>query len=460
MLLFCSAATAQDRTDPAGMGRGRASIATARGLGAVGNNPGALDLAPIDSLTLDQRLVFSIYTFGGTFGATYLSSDEFRDIFASGTKDRSRLADLLQDERLFANGAIDLIAARYRTDFGTWGLHFGQRIYARINLPNDFADVIRTLNFGSQNFLFTNRGIGGDWLTELGISYGKSFGSTSGPGWFPTVGLGLTGKLLLGVAHFDAEDNSVISVRSQTLNSVSATVIQGGYIFKSATADAFKAEDAVGQLLSGLIPGIAGTGLGADLGLSGVLYRKPGAAQGDRPVDALYYGMALQNLGFVSWSGNTYERRAVDINDTIPGADLNAHGGLDTLQGKLTKSDGFTTHLPATFRAGVGVNVSAYVPTIPGTLTVDVEGELPISDLPGNPSDYRLAAGFEWAPLRWLAVRSGIGRVGTGLANVGVGLGVRPIDWLTLDVATSDIKGYFDGVRVDLAARVAAGFNF
>lgn len=459
MAILCAVSHAQDRLDPAALGRARASVATTRGLGSLAANPGALDLDPIDSITLPQNLTFSLYSIGGAFGATYLSSGEFSDIFASGTKDRSRLSDLLQDDRLFANGGIDLLALRYHTDAGTWGLHFGERIFATVNFPDDFRGVIKTLNFQAKDYQFANRSIGGDWISELGVSYARSLGSRRDSGWFPSIGLGITGKLLLGVAHFDVQDNSVITVESRTLNNATASILQGGYVFRSALPDGFNQGELAGQLLTGLIPGIAGMGAGVDLGISGVLYRRPAQGAGGLPVDALYYGLALQDLGFVSWNKNAYERREMGINDTIAGGNLEDKG-IERYQGTLTSIDGFTSNIPATLRAGIGVNLTAYVPTIPGQLTIDVEGELPLTAMPGSEADYRLAIGAEWSPVRWFAFRTGIGRTGSSMADVALGIGLRPLDWLSFDVGIGDVKGIADDARYDIAARLAAGFKF
>lgn len=454
-------ARAQDRVDPAGMGRGRASVATVRGLGAITSNPGALDLPMLDSTSLPQRLTFSVYNLGGAFGSTYLSSTEFAEIFGNAPKDRQRLGDLLQDERLFANGAINLLAVRYRTDAGTWGLHFGERIFARVNLPDDFAEVVQTLNFAGQDYQFTNRGIGGDWISELGLSYGTVLDGGGSGNWFPRIGVGATAKLVLGVAHFDVADNSVIRIENLTRSSRVASVLRGGFVFRSATPDGFNAQDASGELLSGIPPGVAGTGFGIDLGVAGVLYRAPIAgAQGEpRATDAIYYGVALTDLGSISWSKNLYERRLTGVSDTIFGSSL-TDTELQKYQGALVPVDPFSSDLPTAIRVGLGANLSALFPSLPTGLELDVEGEAPLIDRPGNSPDYRLSAGVNWGLVRWLTLRAGIGKVGTSQADVAFGLGLRPIDWLSIDLATADINGLFDGARVDFAGRIAAGLDF
>src|SRR5262249_15289392 len=149
----------QDRNDPVTMGTARSEVATTRGLSALFTNPGALDYFPTHPTTLSQDIVFSVYSGGGTVGGTYLAGDEFSQIFGSlngaTNEQRERIGELLVDERLFANAGINFLSGIWRTKGGgTLGLHYGSRLYARLNFPDDLAKLIATSNITSQDFRF------------------------------------------------------------------------------------------------------------------------------------------------------------------------------------------------------------------------------------------------------------------------------------------------------------------
>jgi hypothetical protein len=460
VLLVAAAAVAcaQDRLDPYSMGTARAAIATVRGLGSAVANPGALALRALDSTTLDERIVGSLYTLGGTIGSTYFNGDRFREIFGEhpeglSNADRQRLGDLLQDEKLFANGGINLLSVRYRTPgSGTFALQYGHRLVARVNLSGsdsteDFRYLLRTGNL-AHNYRFINRGVGATWMTQLGLSWGTELGSRRS-GWLPSAGVGATVKLIQGVAHFEILDNSILTVDQIEAGGSAAFLIRGGYTFRSAQPENFDQNGAVGDFQSALFPGSAGTGIGADIGISGVLYRTP------RHRDAIFYGVVLQDVGTISWSTNTYERTLPEVRDTLRTASL-TNDQFNRYAGTLARVPDFSTPLASVLRAGLGFDVGALGDS-PASVRVDVEAEAPLNDVPGNPEVPGFAIGADWGAADWLSLRTGVSAGGTSTFGVGLGVGLRPLDWLTIDVGTSEVEAVVTGERIDLSVRLAAG---
>lgn len=444
-------AAAQDRFDPVTMGTARSGIATTRGIGALSTNPGALDYFPIHQTTLPQDLVFSLYSGGGTVGGTYLAGDEFSEIFGSldgaTNEQRERIGELLVDERLFANGGIDFLSGIWRTkDGGTFGLHYGSRLYARVNFPDDLANLIATSNITSQDFRFVNRGIGTAWITEFGLSYGKVLGNRTEKGWFPSIGLGLTANLLMGVAHFEVDENSAIYIDQINVRGQLRFLVRGGYHFRSAQPDDFDQVNAPGNFFTNPFPGMSGLGFGFDAGISGVLYR------GDE--QTVHYGFVLGNVGMVSWSNRTRERRALDFFDTL-GASL-TNQEFERFEGELVSIDGYSTALPSTFRAGLGLTLGDNDPET-GKVTFGLEGEAPLNQVPGNTPDPRIAFGADWSLAKQFSLRAGLSAGGVGDVGLGFGFGLRPVDWLSIDLGTSELNAIFSGDRLDLAVRLAAG---
>jgi hypothetical protein len=474
LLALTLSASAQDRLDPVSMGKARASIATVRGLGSVVANPGALALERLDPMTLDDRVIGSVYTFGGTIGSTYFSGDRFREIF--GTKpqgltnaQRQRLGDLLQDEKLAANGGINLLTVRYRTEeSGTFGLQYGHRLVARVNLSGadtteDFRRLLQTGNIAG-NYRFINRGVGATWMTQLGLSYGTVVGSKRN-GWLPSAGVGATLKLVQGVAHFEILDNSILTVEQIEAGGSAAFLIRGGYTFRSAQPENFDQNGAVGDFQTALFPGTSGMGVGVDVGVSGVLYRAAatsaampngGTERGGR--DAVFYGLVLQDVGTISWSTNTYERTLEDVRDTLRTASL-TNEQFRRYEGTLARVPDFSTPLASVFRAGLGFDIGALTGDAELQLRLDAEAEAPLNDLPGNPEFPRFAVGADWGATDWLALRTGISAGGTNEFGIGLGVGIRPLDWLTLDVGTSEIESIATGERIDLSFRLAGALR-
>lgn len=459
--LCTTSAIAQDRLDPVAMGKARASVASARGLSALVSNPGGLHLSVTDGITLNTDLVLSLYNIGGTIGSTYFSSSDFEQIFGRSAgwpeqNDRRRLAELLQDERLFANGANNLVEARYRMDAYTVGLYYGHRLYARLNFPDEFKRVLETGELLAEQYRFINRGVGGSWITELGLSFGTSFDNRRGHSWFGPIGVGATVKLLRGVAQFGVDDNSHITIDQKTLGGTRSYVIQGGYAIRSSQPDEFDPSSAVSQFQLGMFPSTAGLGFGLDLGVSGVLYtrRFSGSPHGVAEVPAVMFGLAVQNLGRITWSGNNYLRMESGISDTLRNAALD-NEFFKKYEGRPLPTSEYSTSLPAVLRAGLGVNVKAFADDMDGQLMVDIEGEVPLNSVPGNTTDPRLAVGADWAINNSVAVRGGLSVGGIGGFGIGLGVGVRPIEQLTIDVGTSELNALIGGERVDLAIRLA-----
>ena len=483
LLLLAYPGQAQDRLDPVSMGKARASVASVRGLGSVVANPGALALDRLDRLTLEQPLVVSIYTLGGSIGSTYFSGDRFREIFGERpegltNEQRQKLGDLLQDEKLFANGGINLLTVRYVTEeSGTFGLQYGHRLVARVNFPGEFRDLLRTGNL-AENYEFVNRGIGVTWSTQLGFSYGTVIG-TSRTGWLPSAGVGATLKLVQGVAHFEIQENSILSTSQIEAGGAAAFLIRGGYTFRSATPEAFDLDGAVGEFQTALFPGTSGLGVGVDLGISGTLFRKQWSGNRDplnedeTTSEAITWGIVLQDVGTISWSTNAYERRLDDVRDTLRTASL-TNEQFRRFEGTLTRVPDFSTPLASVLRAGLGFDLGALLDDRSLDLRLDLEGEAPLNDVPGNPEGPRIAIGADWGASDHFRVRTGLSllntsdstsaveqvgstdQTSTSSVGVGLGLGWRPLDWLSIDVGSGDVAAIVRGETIDLSARLAA----
>jgi hypothetical protein len=260
-----------------------------------------------------------------------------------------------------------------------------------------------------------------------------------------------------GVAHFEVAETSLLTIDQVVANGSGGYRVQGGFLFRSAQPDNFDIASAVGSFFSGLFPSTAGAGVGLDLGVSGVLYRMKGDNEQGVGHDAVYFGMAVQDVGKVRWSKNTYVRSLVGVNDTLQSGNL-SNEQFKRYEGTLDKVVEYSTALPSVFRVGLAMNVGAYAPEMDGTLVIGIEGEAPLNDIPGNSVDPRLSIGADWGVNDWFALRGGLSGGGVQSFGIGLGIGLRPYDWLTIDLGSSEIEGLFGSQRIDAAGRVAVGW--
>jgi hypothetical protein len=262
------------------------------------------------------------------------------------------------------------------------------------------------------------------------------------------VGLGLTAKLLGGVGEFEADENSAIFIDQINVNGQLRFLVRGGYIFRSAEPDDFDQVNAPSNFFFSPFPATAGFGYGVDAGISGVLYRGP--------EESVHYGMVLGNIGIINWSNRTRERQAENFFDTL-GASL-TNQEFERFEGDLVPVDDYSTPLPATLRAGLGLVLGADNPD-DGVITLNLEGEAPLNQVPGNTPDPRLAAGVDWSLSKVVAFRTGLSVGGISDFGLGLGVGLHPVDWLSIDLGTSELNALFSGDRLDLAGRVAVGLK-
>ncbi len=451
----------QSRLDGGGVGRAGASAASSRGLATIYSNPGCIDLDPVVDGEGSREIAFSVYNVGGVLGSTFLNSSDFDQIFGAGggwpnADDRRRLGGLLRGDRLVGIAANSVIAARWPTDIGTFGFHYAHRIFSRLDFPSDFTTILVDNELFNQRYEFVNNGVGGDWITQFGLTYGTSVASNTS--WFPSIGLGATIKVIRGIAHFEVGENSILTVDRTTTGGGIGYRVRGGYSVRSALPDGFDAGNTVSGFLGGLFPAGAGVGVGVDVGIGGVLYQTPRGKNGEREQVA-YFGIALSDLGSVRWNTNTTLRHQEQIDDLIPNATL-TNEQFSKYQGELDTIDAFSTGLPSLIRAGIAFDGHSFGVGPEGLpMIIEVCGELPLNDAPGNESSPKAALGATVGVTNNVVLRTGISGGGIDGFGVGLGVGIRPVDWLSIDLGSAEVDGMIAGDRVDLTLQVIVGLG-
>jgi hypothetical protein len=179
--------------------------------------------------------------------------------------------------------------------------------------------------------------------------------------------------------------------------------------------------------------------------------------------DAILFGLTVDGIGSLEWDGLNRRRTYPDIRDTLN----DSRGGIDNnviyrYEAKLDTIGIFRTQLPTTLRAGLGADVGAFFPDIPGDLIASLETAFDLNHAIGGERSARVSLGADWTPTRMLSLRSGMqfgGRLGAALA---FGIGFRPAKWFSIDVATSEVTSLFfaDRKRLDLALAASAHVRF
>ncbi|MEP7217967.1 MAG: hypothetical protein ABI876_03575 [Bacteroidota bacterium] len=495
LLVSFGGAIAQQRLDPVAIGMGKASVATARGLSALSSSIGALGLDELGRYDSNQHVEVdvSVLPVGGSAGSTYLNHGDLNFVFDKKDSaiftdaDRLRISSLLEEGRLSADAAVDLFALRIRAPrIGALGVHYTHRVRAQMSFPEDFRTGV--LGSGSNDLfnkdqLFRDPEIGGEWTRSLTVVLASSWERiNSDPKkstWFPTFGVGMSMAYVEGIVHFDVDPKS--RVTTQVLpqrNGVPYQSIQvdGHYTFRSSEPidPTFSPSDAL--LNSGLLNSkiAAGSGWEGGFGLAMVVLRKanisdleitgnPLEAQqikiSDRGTrDALLFGIDIDGIGSLEWAGKNRERNYANIHDTV----TNQLGGISNkdiyrYEAKLDTIGAFRTQLPTTLRLGLGADITAFLPDIPGDLLTSFETAFDMNHAIGGERNTRYSFGAEWRPTPGFIIRTGAqfgGRIGAAMA---LGVGLRPFRWLTVDLGSSEITSLFfaDRRRIDFALRLA-----
>lgn len=494
-----SDAVAQQRADPIAIGMGRASVATARGISAIHSNIGALGLDALgiyDSLQ-DVEIDLALFPLGVSAGSTYLSSSELDFVFDKKDSgiftdaDRLRISNLLEPGRLSADAAMDLFALRIRAPrIGAIGVRYGHRVRAHMDFPENFrTGVLGSGDVFERDQMFENPEIGGEWTRNLTVTLATAFERRNADPkaeqfWFPAFGIGMSVGYVEGIVHYDVDPESWARTRvipSPQGADYRTIQVQGYYTFRSSQPvdSTFSPSNAI--LGSGLLDrkAAAADGWEGGLGFSMVILRK--LKEGDEEIfgnpldaqtirrsdnqvrDALLFGVTLEGMGSLLWNASNRERRYPEILDTL----TDEKGGVSNdviyrYEAKLDTIGAFRTQLPRVIRAGIGADLTAFFPAITGDLIAGIETAFDLNEAIGSEGTPRLSIGGEWRIHPGLALRTGFqfgGRLGVAMA---AGVGFRPLRWLMVDLATSELTSAFftDRRRLDLALRLSTQIRF
>jgi hypothetical protein len=284
-------------------------------------------------------------------------------------------------------------------------------------IPSSYARFLLEGMTPGSSYNFSGARGGAAWTREYALSAGFPLPAVP---WFTSWSGGVSLKLVHGFAYAAVtRDNTWLSAGGDGV--LDANVDIAGV---SSHAD----------FAHSPFPAPAGSGIGADIGLSAELN------------EFLIAAISVTDLGSLSWDGDVkevYGQGRMHLDDPTNSAQRDSleHAVTgDTRPGKA-----FTVGLPTTLRMGVQVELKK-IPWVKeflyGEMTAACDYTQGFSDFPGSSRVGRLSLGLEYRPWQFLPIRTGVGFGGEDHFNFALGLGLKV--WVfRLDIASDNIGWLF-----------------
>ena len=420
-----------DGTNIRGMGMGRTFVASSRGLDAAGVNPA--NLAFDDGNTVSVGLL----PLGATVGSNFMSYGLYSKYFTGVQTDSGRVGRYLGDQDkqeildAFPDGLGNLLGhAEVRPfgiavragDLGTAAFTITEQFHGNFQIPREYVRFLLYGNTPGSSLDFRGTRGGAEWTREYALSYAREIPSLF---IFEQLAVGATVKVIHGFARVDVP----------RFNSVLQTGADGTL---DGRLDAVTRVSRIDALEGGdfdPFPAPAGTGLGFDLGVSGIVG------------EFLTVGVSITDIGSLRWTRNIEESVADGI---IHLDDVTNEAQRDSVEhavnGETRPGAAFSSTLPTMIRAGASVDlhkIKVIRRFLLGELTAAADFHKCIEPAPGVATTLRFSTGIEYRPIRAIHVRMGLTAGGLEGTAFAMGLGVR-VGFFELDIASGNLWWMFN----------------
>ncbi len=421
-LFFCFNSSAQiENSSFKSTGKAGVSTTFASDYQAISINPSNLGWNPV------RNKSFSIGLLEGAYSAhsTALTKQKLREDLVAFNESRLNYAQKIKAAENFANegfqfeGDLSLLGVAFQNE--TIG-GIGFRITERVQWYSKFNSTVSDILFRGYNAkyfdkfktsgndttgisnaprsfksLFEDSKIKFNWLREYNLSYGRKIFSVNDIEVYGGLGL----KYVQGNARIRIE------VKDGDLLAYSATTPKIDIDY----GDAANKNPSTVQEGSGILPKTVGNGWGLDLGASAVYDEK------------IKLGFAVNDIGSITWDGNVYELRNVDLvslnnsgfdsyNIFAEVQDFTSDSGLFRWKGTEERE----TSLPTNMRVGASYEI------IKEFLQVGTDVVIPFNKVPGNYERAIWAFGGDVRPIPWLKISTGLVTGGNYTTNIPVGI--------------------------------------
>ena len=420
------ASRAGERTNVRGLGMAGSSVASSRGLDAVGINPANLALPDDGTVTL------SLVPVGVGVGSDFMTLGLYNKFFTGVESPTGRIARNLSESdkqelidafpggigRIGADAEVRPIGLAIRFGkFATFAVTATERVAATAAIPASYAKFLLEGMTPGSSYDFSGATGSAAWTREYALSAGFALPSVP---WFMSWSGGVSVKLIHGFAYASVtRDNTWLAAGTDG-------VLDGNIDIAGVTSHS--------NLAGSPFPSPAGSGIGVDIGLSAKLN------------DYAIAGLSVTDVGSMHWDGDVremYGQGRMHLDDPTNSAqrDSLAHA----VTGNTRQGGAFTVGLPTTLRMGVQFeleNIHMLKKLLYGEMTAECDYRQGFSDFPGSSRVGILSAGLEYRPWQFFPIRTGVGFGGADHFNYALGFGLK-LWMLQIDVASDNIGWLF-----------------
>jgi hypothetical protein len=427
-LLFAQALSG-DRTNIQGVGMARTGVAISRGIDAVGINPANLAV-PEDAL-----LTLALLPSTAHVGNNVLSYDFYTKYFTGMETDSGRVgvnlsnADKEEILKQFSGGVGDAlfdlevrpIGLRLELgDLGAFALTMSERISGAVSLPEQMARFLFFGNPPGSEFDLSQSHAEMVWTREYALSYARSLPTLP---FLRTLQVGASLKLIHGLSYFKMEQFDAY------LHTSPIGVLNGQIDVFTRSAGYDPTSEKFGETFKAF-PAPAGLGYGLDLGVAAEV------------TDMLRLGLSITDIGSIDWKRENRENvthGSIRLDNPL---DPTQKDSLDNaLRGESREGSPFSTSLPTSLNLGAAFDLKA-LPfvrrLILGELTVAADLHQGLIRSASGSVLTRGSLAFEYRPVWFLPIRSGVSVGGAEGTTFAVGLGFH-FGVFDLDLAAENV---------------------
>lgn len=418
---------AGERNNLQGLGMARTHTVVSRGINTIGINPANLGYTDRSNVSL------GLFNMSFGIGSDLIDIKLYKKYFTgdeSGNPIYLQEADKINILNIFPGGIaqtgfnfdLKLFSFHYQNEkVGNFALNVLEKMGANILLPKDYVEFLLFGNLLNKKYDFSETYFNVLWYREYSLSYARQIPKFK---FMQSMAAGISIKLIHGYGFAELSRNKTFF----TTNEDAKLFGEVNYQTKFAGVDLFK-EDEDNNFSP--FPSPAGSGIGLDIGLTGFVR------------DELSVGVALIDIGSISWKRNTYEQSGyATFNFDDPKSADEQFDSLDNvLKGTNEATGKFKSRLPAMLRIGFAYQFdkAPFITSFPGELLVALDYNQGFNNLVGNTTIPRFSLGVEYKPWKWLPIRTGFSVGGTDGFNMGFGMGFL-FNFMDLEFATENFE--------------------
>ncbi len=428
-VLFGSAAFAQSAgsfnlSNPRATAMGNSFTASSRGIYALGLNPANLAIPQDHSVELS--LLIPIPNINFQAGNDFITLNDYNYFFGgvdvNGTKKGRLLSDADKQKfiDLFSNGSqirtgfsipIFSMSVNAGKEIGAFGLSLADRFNVKLSLPVALFKLGLYGNEVGKTYDLNDFSLEASYIRTYGFTYSREITELF-DGTFKFFTVGASFKLVQGFAYATFDH---VNAQIQTQSDHSILLNNDSQINIAVSPDFginwdFDNQDRTSSISPFMTP--AGKGIALDFGINAKLD------------DVWDFALAVTDVGSINWDAEVvnYKSTGTFTFSKIDSSTLDSLG--NTFKGKGSYGNAFSTQMPTVLRLGVSFRLDKFLNgEFPGTMLIVANMNKGFNDQQINSTKPRFSAGFEWRPIDWFPIRSGISFGGIEPFNWSFGFG-------------------------------------